>query len=152
MFSRFFDPNGNGSFLYGFNPAAKVDKRNYRRYVSFISSITEILKDFDINIRNKGYCYIVDAVMLIIDQNKLDIKLIDDVYPYIKRKYNLDNTAVIEHCIRNAINSAYQRRLRNPRKSRMNDYAKKPRNKEFLLMLTQEVTHKMCTDYLITSN
>ena len=153
MFNRiFFDSIYNGSFLYGFNPAAKVDRKLYRRYVSFISAITEVLKDYDINIKNKGYAYIVDAVLFIMDQNKLDIRLNDDVYPLIRRKYNLKNTAIVEHCIRNAIKSAYLRCHRGPVNSRMKDHAKKPSNKQFILAITHEVTHKMCTDFLISSN
>ena len=150
--SMFFESIQRGLFLFGFNPASKVDNKLYRRYVSFISAITEVLKDYDINIKNKGYSYIVDAVLFIMDQNKLDIKLNDDIYPLIRRKYNLNNIAIVEHCIRNAIKSAYVRCHNSPVNSRMREYAKKPSNKQFLLAITQEVTHKMCTDFLISSN
>lgn len=133
----------SGLFLYGINPAVKVDSETYRKNVAFISSITKVLEEFDINKKNNGYAYIIDAVMLIIDQNRLDIRLCDNVYPYIKGKYNLNSVAIVEHNIRNAIKSAYNRSQKGISISRMNKYDYKPTNKEFLITVTHEVCNRM---------
>ena len=130
----------SGLFICGFNPEAKVDPETYRRNVAFISAITKVLEEFDINKKNNGYAYIIDAVMIIIDQNRLDIRLGDNVYPYIKSKYSLNSIAIVEHNIRNAIKSAYNRSKKGNSISRMNSYEKKPTNKEFLITVTHEVS------------
>lgn len=145
MFYR-FPSSKNGGFLFGVNPAAKVDRNTYRVYVSFINAITVVLKDFGICIKNNGYAYIIDAVMLIIDQNRLDIRLGSDIYPFIRIKYDLSSDAIVEHAIRNAIKSAYSRRHKDEGASRMLNYNKKPTNKQFLLTVTHEVCRKMCSD------
>lgn len=136
----------SGIFLFGFNPMVKVDVNAYRKYVSFINAITHILDEFDINKRNNGYAYIIDAVMLIMDQNRLDIRLGDDVYPYIKEKYGLNSAALVEHNIRNAIKSSYLRHKKGKSISRMNLYNSKPTNKEFLVAVTHDVCRRMCSD------
>ena len=138
----------SGLFLYGINPAEKVDPDTYRKNIAFINAITKVLEEFDINKKNNGYAYIIDAVMLIIDQKRLDIRLGDNVYPYIKRKYNLNSVAVVEHNIRNAIKSAYNRSLKGISVSRMNRYGYKPTNKEFLITVTHEVCNMMYNDLM----
>ena len=137
------------SFLYGFNPHGKTeDPNSYKKHVSFTNAITETLKDFDISIKNNGYAYIVDAVKLIIDQNRLDLKMNDDVYPHIKSKYKLKTVAAVEHNIRNAINSAYNRCHKLGLSNRMRHFKVKPSNKKFLLMLSDEVKSRMFKDYI----
>lgn len=136
----------SGIFLFGFNPSVKIDTDAYRKYVSFINAITKILEEFDINKRYNGYAYIIDAVMLIIDQNRLDIRLGDDVYPYIKEKYGLNSASLVEHNIRNAIKSSYVRYQKGKSISRMNLYNSKPTNKEFLVAVTHDVCRRMCKD------
>ena len=81
--------------------------------------------------------------MLIIDQKRLDIRLGDNVYPYIKSKYSLNSVAIVEHNIRNAIKSAYNRSLKGKTVSRMNRYDYKPTNKEFLITVTHDVCNRM---------
>jgi|GEM_PF-2926068 len=139
----------SNSFLYGFNPHGKTeDPDSYKKHASFTNAITEALKEFDISIKNNGYAYIVDAVKLIIDQNRLDLKMSDDVYPHIKSKYKLKNIAIVEHNIRNAIKSAYNRCHEMGLSNRMRHFNKKPSNKKFLLMLSDEVRSRMFRDYL----
>jgi hypothetical protein len=139
----------SNSFLYGFNPHGRTeDPDSYKKHASFTNAITEVLKEFDISIKNNGYAYIVDAVKLIIDQNRLDLKMSDDVYPHIRCKYKLKNIAIVEHNIRNAIKSAYNRCHELGLSNRMRHFTKKPSNKKFLLMLSDEVRSRMCKDYL----
>lgn len=133
----------SGLFIYGFNPAEKVDSETYKKNIAFIKAVTKVLEEFDINKRNNGYAYIIDAVMLIIDQKRLDIRLGDNVYPYIKSKYSLNSIAIVEHNIRNAIKSAYNRSLKGKTVSRMNKYDYKPTNKEFLITVTHDVCNRM---------
>ena len=135
-------------FLYGFNSKSKVAPDIYRKYVAFINNISAVLAEFGISVNNNGYSYIVDAVMLIIDQNSLDIKLRDDIYPHIKQKYSLNSSATVEHSIRNAINSAWKRCLVSNTANRMKSYEKKPSNKKFLYTVTQDVCSRMCTDLI----
>ena len=138
----------SGLFMYGFNPEAKVDPDTYRKNIAFIRAITKVLEEFDINKKNNGYAYIIDAVMLIIDQNRLDIRLGDNVYPYIKSKYKLNNIAIVEHNIRNAIKSAFNRSRKGSCISRMSKYDYKPTNKEFLITVTHEVCSMMYNDLM----
>ena len=139
----------SNSFLYGFNPHGKTeDPDSYKKHASFTNAITEALKDFDISIKNNGYAYIIDAVKLIIDQNRLDLKMSDDVYPHIKSKYKLKSIGIVEHNIRNAIKSAYNRCHNLGLSNRMRHFKVKPSNKKFLLMLSDEVKSRMCRDYL----
>ena len=140
-----------GTFLYGFNPAAKVDREDYEKYVAFTHAVTEVLEEFGIRVTANGYSYITDAIMLIIDQNRLDIKLIDDVYPYIKSKNHLNSTSTVEHNIRNAIKSAYIRSKAENIPNRMYTLSKKPTNKSFLFTVTQEVCGKMRRELMDSS-
>lgn len=139
----------SGGFLYGFNDRTKVDPDTYKRYVAFINNISAVLNEFGISVNNNGYRYIIEAVMLIIDQNNLDIKLVNDIYPYIKQKHRLSSESVVEHNIRNAIKSAYNRCLMSSVVCRMVNYEKKPTNKEFLYTVTQDVCSRMCTDLML---
>ena len=43
------------------------------------------------------------AVMLIIDQRSMDIKLNNDIYPYVADKYDFNKASTVEHNIRNAV-------------------------------------------------
>lgn len=136
-------------FLYGFNARSKVEPEAYKRYVAFIDNISDVLREFGISVSNNGYSYIVDAVMLIMDQNNLDIKLVNDIYPYIKRKYRLSSESVVEHSIRNAIKSAYNRCLISKVVCRMQHYKKKPTNREFLYTVTQDVCSRMSAELML---
>ena len=123
-----------------------MDKVSYRKYVSFINCITDILKDYDISVKYNGYSYIIDAVMIIIDLKRFDIRLVNDVYPYIRQKYALKSEATVEHNIRNAIKMAYIKCHTEFSDSRMMNYDKKPTNKQFLLSVSNDVFHKMRVD------
>ena len=150
--NNFFDLFHKGAFMFGFNPETHVDSKAYRMYVSCIIAITEVLREYEINIKNKGYTYIVDSIMIILDLNKLDLRLSSEVYPFIRRKYRLNNSAAVEHAIRNAIKSAHSRCQRKSAKSSMKDHTKKPTNKQFLLVVTQEVVNRMHKDFLNSNN
>ena len=106
----------------------------------------EMIWNTEAHTTQKDDAYIIDAVMLIIDQNRLDIRLGSDIYPFIRIKYDLSSDAIVEHAIRNAIKSAYSRRHKDEGASRMLNYNKKPTNKQFLLTVTHEVCRKMCSD------
>lgn len=138
----------SGVFLYGFNSQGMVSPEIYKRYTAFINAISAVLSEFGISMNNNGYSYIVDAVMLIIDQNRLDIKLRNDIYPYIKEKYSLNSSAAVEHSIRNAIRASFNKSKVNTEICRMNYYEKKPTNKEFLFIVTQDVCSRMCNEMM----
>ena len=134
------------NYLYGLNVESKVESDAYKKYVAFKNNISDVLSEFGISVTNNGYLYIMDAVSIIIDQNNLDIKLRDDVYPYIKQKYCLKSASAVEHSIRNAIKSAWLRCRISDVICRMNTYEKKPTNKEFLYKVTQDVCRRMYSD------
>lgn len=131
------------NYLYGISPEGITSREEYERYVVFMKTITDMLNDFGIRISNNGYSFIIDAVMIIFDRRCLDLRLNNDVYPYIAYKYNYRNGSVIEHNIRNAINSAYVDNQKNPGSNRMAIFRKRPTNKEFLFYVTDGVCHKM---------
>lgn len=133
-------------FLYGFNSENKVETDLYKRHVAFINNVSAVLAEFGIPVSTNGYQYIVDAVSIIIDLNNLDIKLRNDVYPYIKQKYSLNSSEAVEHSIRNAIKAAWLRCAISTVVCRMNLYEKKPTNKEFLYLVTQDVCRRMSAD------
>ena len=139
-------PKLSCNYLYGFNEESKVESDEYRKYVSFKNNVSDVLSEFGISVTNNGYIYIMDAVSIIIDQNNLDLKLGDDVYPNIKKKYCLNSAYAVEHSIRNAIKSAWLRCRISNVICRMNAYEKKPTNKEFLYKVTQDVRRRMHAD------
>ena len=107
--------------------------------------IHEVLFECCINIKSKGYTYIRDAILLIIELDRLDLCLNKEVYPRISDKRNAGGISVVEHNIRNAIRSAYHScsRYRRCDSHLMSRFAAKPSNKEFLLHITLEVERRM---------
>ena len=138
----------NGLFLFGFNLSPKIDPEAFKWYVSISITISHVLDEFDIKRKYNGYSFITDSIMLIIDLRRLDIVLGDDIYPHIRKKYKLSNKSLVEHNIRNAINTSYKRYKEGISASRMSMFSKKPTNKEFLFTVTHEVCNRMCMELL----
>ena len=138
---RFSDNGWN--YLFGFRPEIKSSREDYNRYIVFIRIITDLLKDYGIHITNNGYAYIIDSVMILIDQKSLDLKFNNDVYPLVAFKYGISKTSVIEHNIRNAIQTACADYEKDPEANRMGVFGKRPTNREFLFYITTEVCQKM---------
>ena len=133
----------NGNSLFSVSRYGGSNKEAYSRYVSYMRNITDVLKEFGIHISNNGYSYIIDAVMLIIDQRSMDIKLNNDVYPYVADKYEFSKTSTVEHNIRNAIRSACLDNERTPGINKMSIFGNKPKNKQFLMYVAEVVSRRM---------
>ncbi len=132
------------SYLFCRNPRDRISKEEYRQYVAFSTAVTEILHDYGIDPGLSGYTYIEDAVMIILDLNTFDLRLNNDVYPYIAQKHRLGNIDIVEHNIRNAIKGAYMRNKDEPGSNQMFVFEKNPGNKKFLFHITELVYLKMC--------
>lgn len=135
-------------YLFGFSGDRRTSKEEYSRYVLFMKTITTILNDFGIHISNNGYSYIIDSVMVIMDLRSMDIRLSNDVYPHVARKYDFRKSTTIEHNIRNAIKSACLDYERNPGSNKMGIFGKRPTNKQFLLYVAEAVSRKMCEEMI----
>lgn len=132
------------SYLFCRNPRDRVSKDEYKQYIAFSTAVTDILSDYGIDPSLSGYTYIEDAVMIIIDLNTFDLRLSNDVYPYIAQKHKLGNIDIVEHNIRNAIKGAYIRNSREPGINQMYEFEKNPGNKKFLFRVAELVYMRMC--------
>ncbi|MBR0400691.1 MAG: hypothetical protein IJH95_07770 [Mogibacterium sp.] len=132
------------SYLFCRNPRNRISKDEYKQYVAFSSAVTDILSDYGIDPGLSGYTYIEDAVMIILDLNTFDLRLNNDVYPYIAQKHRLGNIDVVEHNIRNAIKSAYRKNKNDPGSNHMYEFEKNPGNKRFLFHVAELVYIQMC--------
>ena len=114
-------------------------------YLRLHGIIREVLGECSINVRSKGYSYILDAIHLIFALERTDLCLSRDIYPHIADKYGVTGISGIEHAIRNAIKAAYKTYVvhRPPGMELMSAFSEKPSNKEFLLNLMQEVDRRM---------
>jgi hypothetical protein len=134
--------NRNG--LFGIMPAGSLRREEYAKYVIFMKSTVEVLKEFGIHTNNNGYSFMIDAVSIIMDMNTFDIKLNNDVYPLIAFKHDRRGCeSMISHDIRNAIGAAYSDNMREPGTNRMDMFAKRPGNKKFLFAVTEAVCKRI---------
>lgn len=136
---------GLGQLFYSFNPSSKHDGDTYTGRIRFIDNIHDVLCESRINTRAKGYVYMKDAICLINDHNSHDVCLSKEIYPYIAKKYRAGNIMRIEHSIRNAINSAYERRPASELSlnSVLDCFGRRPSVKEFLICAAHEVSCRM---------
>ncbi len=134
--------------LFSISSARRVPRESYSRYLSFMRIVTDVLNDFGIHISNNGYSYIIDSVMVILDLQSRDVRLNNDVYPNVARKYNFSKYTIIEHNIRNAIKSAYRDNEIKPGINKMGIFRKRPTNKRFLLYVADIVSRKMYEEML----
>lgn len=129
-----------GNYYYAFNPNADNDKEFYVRNIRLLNAIYEVLNEYDINVKCKGYAFMKDAICIIADLRRMDICLEKEVYPLIADKYDAAGTYTVEHNIRNALNSAYLR---------SGYFMTKPTNKLFLLMAAQEVSDRLLKELCV---
>jgi hypothetical protein len=134
-----------GNYFYAFNPTKDTDASFYQQNIRLLGTISEVLDENCINIKNQGYTYLRDAICLIIDRKSLNICMIKDIYPYISDKHRTKSISIVEHSIRNSINSAYNTcKNKYPDKDCfMNSFEKRPTAKMFILRAVQEVSNRM---------
>lgn len=132
------------SFFFSFDIRSGAPQKDYKRYHEFIDTVTCILNDFGIHIGCNGYSYIVEAVKLIVDRQRYDVRMKSDIYPRIAEKFRITNQGAVEHSIRNAINTAYEDQIKNPKCNMMGMFGEKPTNKRLILHIADKVSMSMC--------
>lgn len=128
------------NYYFAFNPSVFNDKDSYLRNIRFLNTVNDVLSEYNINVKCKGYSFIKDAICIITDLSRMDICLEKEVYPLIAEKYDAVGTYTVEHSIRNALNTAY---LTN------GYFITKPTNKAFLLMAAQEVSDRLLKELCV---
>lgn len=139
----------NNNYIYNsFDPTVRIDKERYRWNIRFIRMIHENLRNNHVNIRTKGFTFMVDAICIINDHRTSDICMNTDVYPLIAEKHGIENFENVEHNIRNAINSAFRFRteLGHHIESPMDVFHNRPSPKEFMLHIAHEVQTQMALE------
>lgn len=138
-------------FLFGFDLNNEATRQEYGKYYTYMNHIHSILNEFGIHIGNSGYTYIIDAVKIMIDRNDHSLRLKTDVYPLISEKYHTKNQSVVEHSIRNAINTAYRDHLIEPESNSMGFFTRRPTIKQFLKYLADATEQRMCESLMRTA-
>ena len=133
-----------GLFMFGSDITAKPSDKEFAAYYEFLNSSTSVLNDFGIHIGTNGYSYLIEALKIIIDRERYDVRMKTDVYPLIAVKHGLKKYDPVEHNIRNAINTAYEDHLKQPGCNRMELFPKRPTNKQFIIYAADEVFKKLC--------
>ena len=70
-----------------------------------IKVIENILNEFDFNKSSKGFSYLMEAVIRIIDNPEYLVDMENNIYKMLANKYNLENSNKIKWCIIKSINS-----------------------------------------------
>lgn len=142
------DTYSNSLFLFGQDVTARPSGEEIATYIEFLKRSTEVLNDFGIHIGTNGYSYLIDALKIIIDGERYDVRMKTDVYPLIAVKRGIQRQDPVEHSIRNAINTAYEDNLKSPGCNRMDSFARKPTNKHFIIYAADVVYKKMCSSMM----
>jgi len=136
-----------GNYFYAFDPNNAADKDEYKKNILLISTIRDVLNEYRINVKSKGYMFMQDAICIITDLQRMDICFEKEVYPLIAKKYDAGGSYAIEHGIRNAINKAYDT-FTNTSPESSGIFDMKPTNKTFLLMATQGVGSRLLKELI----
>lgn len=129
----------DSSFFFNFELNSSAEHKDYRKYHDFMDRVTFVLNDYGIHIGSNGYSYLVEAVKIMADRGRYDVRMKTDIYPRIAEKYRIRNQGAVEHSIRNAINAAYDDYVRNPACNRMGVFGVKPKNKQFIIHVADRV-------------
>jgi hypothetical protein len=136
--------HANSLFMFGLDATVRHSGEEIAEYYEFLNNSTAVLNEFGIHIGTNGYSYLIDAIKIIIDRERYDVRMKTDVYPLIAMKYGIKRQDPVEHSIRNAINTAYEDNLRNPGCNRMDIFVRKPKSKNFIIYAADEVYKRMC--------
>lgn len=102
-------PINSISLKYSLKFANNKKKSNRRAIdMNHEDHVLAILKEIGIPSNLNGYSYLVDAIIMIVNSENMDIKVCKEVYPVIAEKYNVSAYSV-ERCIRNAIEIGFNR-------------------------------------------
>lgn len=139
-----------GNYFYAFNPCVGTSKEHYEKNIRLQRAVDDMLSRNCIDIKSRGYTYLKDAICIVIDKRSMDICMASDIYPYIVDKHSLKNIGIVEHNIRNSLESAYKKCTSTypERECIMNKYGEKPTNKKFILMAVREISEKVLNEYM----
>jgi len=129
-----------GNYYFAFNPSIDTEKDRYVRNMMLLKTVYDVLNDYNINVKCKGYTFMKDAICIITDLRRMDICFEKEVYPLIAKKYDTGGTYAVEHGIRNALNAAYLK---------SGYFTEKPTNKAFILMAVQEVSDRLLKELCV---
>jgi len=105
--------------------------------------ISRTIVDFGIPPHVRGYQYIREALMLLLeDENKL-FGITKDLYPVIARKY-LTTPARVERAIRHAIEISWDGHSKYSLRSYFTDSSTRPTNSCFLEFLQKSICYVIC--------
>jgi hypothetical protein len=131
-------------FMFGIDASVRHSGEEIAEYIEFLNCSTAVLNEFGIHMGTNGYSYLIDAIKIIIDRERYDVRMKTDVYPLIAIKYGMKRQDPVEHSIRNAINTAYEDNIRKPGCNRMDGFARKPTAKHFIIYAADVVYKRMC--------
>ena len=108
---------------------------------SMTDSIASTLHELGIAANIKGYYYLLDAIVLVINTKKLPVQMNTDIYLFLAQKYD-KTMASVEKCMRFAIEEGFNRapfRCIEKTFSSTISYSKaKPTNSQFIHMIADE--------------
>ena len=67
-----------GNYFFAFDPSADNEKIMYERYIRLLETIYNVLNEYNINVKCKGYTFMKDAICIITDLKRMDICLEKD--------------------------------------------------------------------------
>ncbi len=105
--------------------------------------ITNTLKELGITPAIRGFGYLRDSILYIVDKGTLSIAVTQELYPEIAKKYSVKWTN-IERCIRHAIHIMWGDKKKNPEaiKKIFNCMPECPTNGEFLMTMVDYIHQK----------
>jgi two-component system response regulator (stage 0 sporulation protein A) len=111
--------------------------------LNLIAEVTMIMHQIGIPAHVKGYQYIRDAILMVVEDVSLIGAVTKELYPGIAKKYNTASSRV-ERGIRHAIELAWERGQKDTLKRifgySMNTERQKPTNSEFIALLADKLT------------
>ena len=137
----------------GLMSGEKIFGKNKRNVINH-RHVKEILKlrleSYGINPKSKGHTYIEEAVIITMESMEAVVNLQRSIYPKIASRHKPASPGSVEHAIRNAIRSAYKRNSQPAIDIHCDMFALKecPSNKEFIMMLVQEIKLSTYTELL----
>ena len=137
-------PSEKSLFMFRYDVSGIPSGKELAEYCEFLNAGTDVLNEFGIHLGTNGYSYLIEAIKIIIDRKRYDVRLNSEVYPLIAVKYGLQRNDPVEHSIRNAIDTAYEDHIKDRANSRMAIFPRKPTSKQFIIFAADEVYKRLC--------
>lgn len=132
----------NGDILINRSDSVKTAQKSRVKPSSLENRITQIMRDVGVPAHIKGYQYMRDAVMLVIEDIELISSVTKRLYPELARRYKTTPSRV-ERAIRHAIEVAWTRgqvdTIHELFGYTINTKKGKPTNSEFIAMIADKL-------------